>query len=337
MLIYDSNYLFQIGFQLSFLAVLSILIFYKPLYKFLKPKSKFIDYLWSMLCISLAVQVLIFPISIFNFHYFSTVFALSNFVVLPLAFLVLCFLIIIIISHFLTPFLTHFISDILFNVTAIFYKLLQKVEALPQSGIEHIWLSHNQIIVIYLNIAILSFLMFKRKRSLGLSLIVCAILVVLTTQYQYTIRYKRNSVTFYNTHKKLSFDAFIHEYRFSLPDDSTTYSNKNYRSFMNSKQILHLCRDTFYIDQYILHQSFIKSPTTQIALSKDGLRPSISDFFLISSLSDTTLMNNENYKEIKYILPSHLRARIRYKLIEHMSKRHVKYHDLKDSSQTIEL
>jgi len=82
-------WLWDAGFQLSYLAVLSILLFYKPIYNWLYFPNKALDYIWKLAAVSLAAQLLTLPISVYHFHQFPVLFLLSNLVAVPLSSLIL--------------------------------------------------------------------------------------------------------------------------------------------------------------------------------------------------------------------------------------------------------
>lgn len=93
MLIVHPLSLFDIGFQLSFLAVLSILIWY-PVFEALIPQSflmshRLVRWLWSLLGVSCAAQLGTAPLIAYYFGRFSSLFLITNFVVIPFAPLIL--------------------------------------------------------------------------------------------------------------------------------------------------------------------------------------------------------------------------------------------------------
>jgi len=77
-------FLFDLGFQLSYLAVFSIVWIQPILYKIWSPKYKLIDKTWQLITVSLAAQIGILPISLYYFHQFPGLFLLSNLVIIPL-------------------------------------------------------------------------------------------------------------------------------------------------------------------------------------------------------------------------------------------------------------
>lgn len=88
-------FLKSIGFQLSYLAVVGILLIY-PLFQALwSPKQKLIKLLWEWTGVCLAAQLAVSPVSIYYFHQFPSLFLLSNLMIIPFFgfFLIFCALI----------------------------------------------------------------------------------------------------------------------------------------------------------------------------------------------------------------------------------------------------
>lgn len=78
LLCYNPYWVFDTGIQLSFAAVASIFLFFKPIYQLYQSSNKIITYLWSAVSVSLAAQILVFPIVIYYFHQFPVWFLLAN-------------------------------------------------------------------------------------------------------------------------------------------------------------------------------------------------------------------------------------------------------------------
>lgn len=89
LLLVNPYFIFQIGFQLSYLAVFAIVAIQPKLFKLWQPKFKIAKYFWSLFTVSIAAQIGVLPLSIFYFHQFPGLFFLSNLVVLPVLGLIL--------------------------------------------------------------------------------------------------------------------------------------------------------------------------------------------------------------------------------------------------------
>lgn len=84
LLLVKPMFLFDIGFQLSYLAVFGIVWIQPLLINLWKPKSKIIYKVWELTSVSVSAQIGILPISLYYFHQFPSLFLLSNLVVIPI-------------------------------------------------------------------------------------------------------------------------------------------------------------------------------------------------------------------------------------------------------------
>ncbi|HSQ47792.1 MAG TPA: ComEC/Rec2 family competence protein, partial [Lutibacter sp.] len=84
LLLFNPYYLFEVGFQLSYLAVFSIVWIQPKLYHLWKPKFWFLDKTWQLLTVSLAAQIGVLPLSLYYFHQFPGLFFVSNLVIIPI-------------------------------------------------------------------------------------------------------------------------------------------------------------------------------------------------------------------------------------------------------------
>jgi len=86
-LVCDSSFLFDVGFQLSYLALFFI-VWGKPILdKFYTPKNKVTQYIWDVATVSFTAQIGVLPLSLYYFNQFPTLFIVTNMLVLlPLSF-----------------------------------------------------------------------------------------------------------------------------------------------------------------------------------------------------------------------------------------------------------
>ncbi len=95
-LLFKPLFLFDVGFQLSYLAVFAIVTIDPYLYNLWRPKNWFLDKYWHTLTITISAQFGIIPISLYYFHQFPGLFFISNLVIIPLLGVVLGFGILVI-------------------------------------------------------------------------------------------------------------------------------------------------------------------------------------------------------------------------------------------------
>lgn len=93
MLLITPKALFDVGFQMSFMAVFSILLFvplfYRPFSAEYLMTHRAISWLWGMMAVSIAAQIGVAPLIAYYFGRFSCYFLLTNFIVIPAATLIL--------------------------------------------------------------------------------------------------------------------------------------------------------------------------------------------------------------------------------------------------------
>lgn len=89
LLIFNPFNLWDVGFQLSYTAVLSIVLFQEYINKWFYFQNKLLRNLWSLSAVSIAAQILTLPIVLYHFHQFPILFLITNIVAVPLSGLIL--------------------------------------------------------------------------------------------------------------------------------------------------------------------------------------------------------------------------------------------------------
>lgn len=78
----NPSFLFDVGFQLSYLALFFI-VWAKPMIdKLYVPGNKIAKYIWDVVAVSLTAQIGVLPLSLYYFHQFPTLFIITNLLVL---------------------------------------------------------------------------------------------------------------------------------------------------------------------------------------------------------------------------------------------------------------
>lgn len=94
----NTNQLFEVGFQLSFVAVFGIYWFNQPILKYLpQPKNKFQNFMVNIFSISMSAQLATIPLLIYYFHQYSFISVIANLVIIPFAEIVIVFSLIMVI------------------------------------------------------------------------------------------------------------------------------------------------------------------------------------------------------------------------------------------------
>ena len=197
MLFCNPAWLFDVGFQLSFLAVASILLIQKPIYHLITVKGRIGKYIWGLISVSVAAQIGTAPLVMFYFSRFSVHFLLTNLVVIPFITIILYAAVIMLL---LTP-----LSWLQIVVAEGVKKLLEGlnffvrwVEQLPYASIDGIWLYQSEILGIYIVGFLLTYYFMNRRYR---NLLICLFTILLLGTYHATLYWldrPRTSLVFYN-------------------------------------------------------------------------------------------------------------------------------------------
>lgn len=175
LLCYDPFLLFDVGFQLSYLAVLGILIFQKPIFHLLASRNRILDYLGEMVSVSLAAELLIFPVAVFYFHSFPVLFLLANLLIIPLSSFILYAEVVLLAAAFIPP-LGVFTGKIIGKSIALMNEIIERMEALAFSRWADLSIAPAEMFLLYgLIITLAIGLMHKNKTAFfaALSFLLC--------------------------------------------------------------------------------------------------------------------------------------------------------------------
>lgn len=197
MLLVRPVWLFDVGFQLSFAAVLSILLFQPFLYRLCPVRHRAGTYLWGLVSVSVAAQLGTAPLVLFYFSRFSTHFLLTNLLVVPLVTLILYAAVVLLL---LTPMsgLQAVAAVGLERMLRMLNLLVRWVEQLPYASVDGIWLYPLEVAGCYLVLgAFFCYLCHRRYARLVTALVLLAAWGAVHSFAVWTDR-PRTSIVFYN-------------------------------------------------------------------------------------------------------------------------------------------
>lgn len=202
LLLYNPLYITDVGFQLSYLAVAGLIVLQPLVYKWLSFKRKWMDKLWQYCSVSIAAQVITFPLSTFYFHQFPVYFLFSNlFIVIPSAVIMGSGLALLALSP--VPYLSSALAFVLEKTILIMNDVLGWIEHAPFAAITKIWLTTAEYLLLYAIIIFLfSYLYHKKKWLLRLTLVGTLLLAISTGVKRYRA-YQTNTIAFLNLRKNM--------------------------------------------------------------------------------------------------------------------------------------
>ena len=163
LLLVNPYLIWDIGFQLSYLAVIGIVYFQSKIYKLWYIENFIGDYAWKLTSVAIAAQITTFPISLYYFHQFPSYFFLSGLVVVPAAVFILSGGMLLFLMEMAFPTLASFVAYFLYGIiwlTNAFIFLLQQI---PGGLIAGIWISLGILTLLYLAILSTTLAIHLRK------------------------------------------------------------------------------------------------------------------------------------------------------------------------------
>lgn len=161
-LLINPSELFKVGFQFSYLAVLGIIFFQPKLEQLIFIRNGFIDRIWQLVTVSIAAQLITFPLSLYYFHQFPVYFWLTNILVIPLVWLIMATAILF---SALIPvtFLMPFIAGILNVLLKILNLAIILIGELPYSTITEIRFNTVHLLAFYCFLLILMIIIVQKS------------------------------------------------------------------------------------------------------------------------------------------------------------------------------
>jgi competence protein ComEC len=197
LLVINPFLILEVGFQLSYIAVLGIVILYPKIYALWKPKWWILDKVWSISVVSIAAQLATFPLALLYFHQFPNYFLLSNLIVIPAATVILPLGIALLAFHWI-PFLGEWIAFVLNGVVHLLDRSMVWIEELPYAVMRGIDISAFETLVIYTLIVCLAIYIFRSRFIwLPVSILMICILESLNA-YEYYDQIGQRSLTIYS-------------------------------------------------------------------------------------------------------------------------------------------
>jgi competence protein ComEC len=161
--------LMDVGFQLSFLAVIGIVALY-PLINNWVSSHKIVNEIWSLVAVSLAAQLATFPLSLYYFHQFPNYFIVANLIVVPLATLVIYGSIGLLFLYTVQFFWVLF-SKVLYFGVYFLNAFVFRIENLPFSMASNININIYELLLWYFLVVV--FILFLVQKKAGYLLCCC--------------------------------------------------------------------------------------------------------------------------------------------------------------------
>lgn len=202
-LFFDPYMLLEVGFQLSYLAVIGIIYLYPYLYNLFQFKYLLLDKAWSITCVSISAQIATAPLGLLYFHQFPSYFLLSNLIVIPAAFIIIFIAIAFQISS-PVPFISSALSSVLQYGVGLLNRIVHFIHQIPNALITGLDITIIETWLVYLIIVSLVLWLTQYKNKFAFyTLIFISILTASQTHEKWSQLHQKQ-ITFYSTGNEFS-------------------------------------------------------------------------------------------------------------------------------------
>lgn len=353
-LTYDPYLLFQLSFQFSYLALISIVFFQPYIERWYETKHWVTTKICQLTSVSIAAQILIFPISIFYFHQFPTYFILSGVAAVFLATFILGLgLLLLALSG--VPTIGDIISVAYSKLLEVFIKIISSIQSLPFNNVDGIYVSKLSVIILYVFIGISMLLIswkpktykdvfqqkLTRKHVAKLILGACIILLFSNNLFfEYRVKNQLELIV-YDISQNTAIDIFWMNNLYSIQSKNidkakVDFASKSFRIFNGNPEGSVL--ESFCSQKYgpiFLNQngSLILKGTHMILVDRVDLEkalPCASDILLVVNKTDVLPYKIlENHMTKLVVLDNSLTYKIKNQWTKECQKRGIPVHDIR--------
>lgn len=201
----DPSNLFNVGFLLSYCAVIGIVTLQKPIYNLLYIKPKFLDKLWEMTAVTLAAQIATAPFSIYYFHQFPTYFWLSNLFMGPISTVVITGGMVMLLIFFI-PYIN---IGVAFCVKWLIYAMnliVSWIENLPLSIVKGLYINNVEFACLLIALLLLMLVIEHKKKRLFFGMLSMLLIFSVSQLTRAVMQRGQMSMTVYSINKNTAID-----------------------------------------------------------------------------------------------------------------------------------
>ncbi len=175
MLAFSPAMIADVSFQLSFAAVMGIIMFQPVMSQLFVFRSTLVKKIWKLFTVSCAAQLAALPLTAYYFHQFPVYFWLTNLFVVPLVSVIICTAAMFLLLSAIHP-LALFTGKLLAIQLDVLLRMVSYTETLPGALIENIYFSRQQCVLLTAAIVLLHLFFVNRKYIVLLSSIMLILL-----------------------------------------------------------------------------------------------------------------------------------------------------------------
>ena len=192
----NPNNLLEIGFLLSYAAVLGIVVLQRPIYSWFVIKNKLLDRAWEITAVALAAQAGTIPFTLFYFNQVSTYFVLSNLFMTPISFIVVISGMVLLLVSWV-PYLSTLVGYLVWGAVYVMNWVVAQIESFPGSIVKGLYISDLEFALLLVALLLLLLRVVLQKRQLFIAFLGTLLLVMVSvTVRMYSSEYQQGMMVF---------------------------------------------------------------------------------------------------------------------------------------------
>lgn len=197
--------LFDVGFLLSYCAVIGIVTLQKPIYRIVYTRFKILDKIWELTSVTLAAQIATAPLSIYYFHQFPSYFWLSNLFMGPISTVVIIGGMIMLLVFFV-PYINIGVAFCVKWMVYVMNYIVSWIESLPFSIVKGLYVNGLEFVCLIIAILLLMMTIEYKKKYMIYGLLSVLLVFSVSQLHRSIVQRNRMSLAIYYLNKNTAVD-----------------------------------------------------------------------------------------------------------------------------------
>lgn len=314
LLIWNPYLLVNVSFQLSYIAIISIVYFHPKIFRALIIKNRFYRSIWNLIALSLAAQIGTLPISIYYFHSVPLLAWLSGIVVIPAATIILGSGILLLTLESILPTFAFLAGWILYYSIWIMNEIIFFIQNIPFGVWEGVWIGIETVILLYLIIGNIA-LAISTKQLKWLLPASCIFLIVTLVHTHNSLKeYTQRKLMIYHSNRHSIIDFFdgknavsLHSKNISEKELSFSTQNNRWAHGIKNVHNIYFENINFQTKNIFYQKPFIQFFTKTITIIDPSFQPRAGikmkvDFILLQKNPGYTIEEISQYFSFEKII-----------------------------------
>ena len=218
----NPNNLFEIGFQLSYAAVIGIVVLQRPIYSWFVIKNKLLDKIWNVTAVALSAQIATIPFTLFYFNQFTTYFWLSNLFMTPISFIVVISGMVLLLVSWI-PYVNVLVGYLVWGSVYVMNAIVSWIERLPFSIVKGLYVSEFEFSMLLLAFIMLLLCVALKKRRMFIGVLSALLLMMLSVTVRLYQSDSQKGMTVFSLRGHTAVDFVMGREHLLLADSALMY------------------------------------------------------------------------------------------------------------------